>query len=511
MNPIDVDAESRIGEFFEILDQIQERVKEEEFETFVTQNLDKDQIQNIYQEALNNSNSENVQDLVEDIADWATRISSKMDQGTSPESFALISKVEKLFSNLYKIHNDRPLESVSKKQKVEENFPKKASRILKCREFSKDIVEGNVNEFFEHVFEKVLDYFKYNDCIEPFNVQEIYELLFEEDAIKEISHKKLQETELDPINPEAVHVVASLYACLNTFQKENKTIQEVQKAVQNYVNTQDSNISNLVYNPGQVVELKNEATEGEQNAIDLLEKFNTFEERLKEYPITLPFSDGLTNPCFMRDDKRQIKWAFKIIEKNKLMSKAEKLASLVNYHHQFPIPWTISLKIGENKGSAQFYLEGMEKIADLPDNANINTEKLHAIAIFDILFGNCDRNSSNLLAKNMGDEYEIFGIDHDQIMLCQENERGSPLRQEYLAFKEMDEQLLPQIKELFDSERVEKYKKIMEKANIEQIMYEWTEKAAKKITELADKKHSIREIVVELQKYWRNEVLADFD
>lgn len=91
MNPVCTNPALNIGEFLDNLGYIEvedEILEDETCESFIPRRLNHDQIQNIYQEARDHLNLEEIQELVESIVSSAEFISTKVNKETCPDSFA---------------------------------------------------------------------------------------------------------------------------------------------------------------------------------------------------------------------------------------------------------------------------------------------------------------------------------------------------------------------------------------------------------------------------------------
>ncbi len=99
-------------------------------------------------------------------------------------------------------------------------------------------------------------------------------------------------------------------------------------------------------------------------------------------------------------------------------AKKEQVASLVNYHQKFPIPFTAYVNIGGQVGSVQLFIQNAEPLSEIRscNRAALNlieVNDLQYIMVYDLMFGNCDGHSGNVLClKNELGSYKLFSIDH---------------------------------------------------------------------------------------------------
>lgn len=99
-------------------------------------------------------------------------------------------------------------------------------------------------------------------------------------------------------------------------------------------------------------------------------------------------------------------------------AKREQVASLVNDHQKFLIPFTAYVEINEQVGSVQLVIPNVTSLSEIrcinrQALEQIEATDLQYIMIYDLMFGNCDGHSGNILCQKseMGG-YKLFSIDH---------------------------------------------------------------------------------------------------
>lgn len=160
-----------------------------------------------------------------------------------------------------------------------------------------------------------------------------------------------------------------------------------------------------------------------------------YRERLKDYPIVrtdLLFGTDRTahNTYVLIGEKKECLGIFKPLEANenrKEIVYREQACSLVNFHHVFPVPFTMLLEVKGWTGSMQIYINqarSMESIEldreSRPDFSENIRNDLQKLIIFDLIFANGDPNTGNILFSYEGDNKQnlgsMYGIDHDSCM-----------------------------------------------------------------------------------------------
>ncbi|MBA2369672.1 MAG: hypothetical protein H0V82_11700 [Candidatus Protochlamydia sp.] len=166
-------------------------------------------------------------------------------------------------------------------------------------------------------------------------------------------------------------------------------------------------------------------------------------------------------------------------------AKREHVASLVNYHGKFPIPYTSYVDLCGSIGSVQIFEPGCKPLPNfLDDESNpkklkqIPIEALQSMVLFDTLFGNCDRRADNVLYRPRineetgKDEIQLFAIDHGA---CMSASFDDPLKMDLLALPMMITGTYTQgLKDLiFNENNEEKNALIMREHGIEELAIEW--------------------------------------
>jgi hypothetical protein len=220
-------------------------------------------------------------------------------------------------------------------------------------------------------------------------------------------------------------------------------------------------------------------------------------DQLDSFPVVTPldidpFSHNIHQVFFLRDQNQQIGWVFKPDtqlqddgEGHKIRmqfgepdrASREHTASLVNFHHLFPIPITVRMDVLGYEGSAQLFVDGAIEVDDIPVNSRLNAKAMHSLLIFDLLFSNQDRNLDNIIFRKNEEEFFPFGIDHD-VCMCY----GEKLKIDYLNVSEVfDLQLLNDLECLISAENIQKYKGIMIENGRSTEAIEWVELASRTI------------------------------
>ena len=164
-------------------------------------------------------------------------------------------------------------------------------------------------------------------------------------------------------------------------------------------------------------------------------------------------------------------------------AKREHVASLVNYHGKFPIPYTGYVDLCGSVGSIQLFEPNCKPLPhffeDLSNAEKFNQmpiESLQSMIVFDTIFSNCDRRADNVLYRSVTSvsklEIEIFAIDHGA---CMSASFEDPLKMDLLALPNMITGSYTQgIKNLILNENdVEKNAFIMRSHGIEEPATEW--------------------------------------
>ncbi len=233
--------------------------------------------------------------------------------------------------------------------------------------------------------------------------------------------------------------------------------------------------------------------------------------------------DHLNAVYFIKNEEGGKIWVFKPIageEAQKHMvkkgerGKREHLASVVNFHLQFPIPPTVYVNYRGQVGSLQKFVDGHHDIeleesvesspdsersqedeeaipsrsASLPEVSqnNVNVVSLQKLAVFDILFHNTDRNSNNYLFSydEEAGKYTIKGIDNGECMgEVTRNFFGGTVFQhtniEFLPYIAEQQAFDPSCRDLISDENVGRYLDIMTEHGIPKDAIDRTKVVAK--------------------------------
>ena len=284
----------------------------------------------------------------------------------------------------------------------------------------------------------------------PINEEEIrnFNHLYFETDLRSLSDVATT-TPLDLINPSPSFVFQSLNGCLQALGSYNSCQEAVQAAedcaaAHPAPGLADDNIEYLLsMSPRALVrELADLRAAGEeglatvQNYERFLSDQANYQSRLSRYPIvatsTLLETDNVNATYVLHNLAGKKCWVFKPTEQpsDPNICFREHTASLVNDSGRFPIPLTLLVNLRGMTGSAQLFVEGGKTLIQI-ENAEdqISVNDLHAIAIYDMLFGNTDRHEGNILCVQQGAGYRAFAIDHDQ---CFMGNKGKPLSKELL-------------------------------------------------------------------------------
>ncbi len=159
----------------------------------------------------------------------------------------------------------------------------------------------------------------------------------------------------------------------------------------------------------------------------------------------------------------------------------EKLASLLNYHKKFPIPYTTCINLNGEMGSAQAFqsncltfTELLSEIQHQDKIAKIPLIQLQAISVFDLIFYNGDRHLGNILFRK--DTDELVAIDHGA---CMTMSLKDPLKMEYLALPQMNQPYSEEIQRLITEENdIERNANEMQRLGIGDKAIQWMKSAS---------------------------------
>ncbi|MCB1119045.1 MAG: hypothetical protein KDK65_03710 [Chlamydiia bacterium] len=158
---------------------------------------------------------------------------------------------------------------------------------------------------------------------------------------------------------------------------------------------------------------------------------------------------GYNSTFFLRDTNGNVLWVFKPEDGESAVcegiqvgggARREHVASLLNYHHRYPIPFTAYVSLNGRVGSVQRFQNGCQTLSEIRDQipgarhkVQLPLKALQGLTLFDLRFGNCDRNSANILChKSMSNDLvmdQLFGIDHGSSM---SSLASDPLLMDYL-------------------------------------------------------------------------------
>lgn len=131
-----------------------------------------------------------------------------------------------------------------------------------------------------------------------------------------------------------------------------------------------------------------------------------YRTQIKSFPIVdaqkIFDSDNIHDTYALIEDEVE-KWIFKSENShrnNTQMCTSEHMASLVNFDGALNVPLTVKIDIGDVSGSAQLVVPNCIKMATLGKNQELNKIDLldlQKTVVFDLLFGNMDRNDGNVI------------------------------------------------------------------------------------------------------------------
>ena len=160
------------------------------------------------------------------------------------------------------------------------------------------------------------------------------------------------------------------------------------------------------------------------------------------------------------------------------MSVREHLACALNFHRRFPIPATYFVEIKGFIGSVQLYIQNARANLETANPQQLSVTNLQALLVYDLLFSNGDRHTSNIVLQKRGQEMHVFGIDHDSCM-CMDNR---PLKIDYMEYgRAFNRTFDPSIPGLVSPESIEFYRKMMLERGMPKESVRWMEYAGETI------------------------------
>lgn len=341
-----------------------------------------------------------------------------------------------------------------------------------------------------------------------------------------LKHGNKDDSVTNFIQPHPIDVFVSLYKFLESVEVfdscedihnqvqiylEKKPV-STDLRVQFYLNQPEGDQKATLRGIRAMIDNEGEDTSAATSFIDELEAYthrlNLFKEGLKNFPIIdikdiINESININQTYFLHVDGK-INWIFKpasMNEKGGEIVQAECTASQLNYHHQFPIPLTISIKIKDWIGSAQVYVENTKKLTEIEtEGIPIDRDELQKLAIFDLLFANSDRNDENFIFQYSNDLARIVGIDHDRCLMFKQIEE---LKMDYLQHKEMRQPINEELRHLFSSDAIQAYKVIMMNNEVPHQMLAWVDTVEEALNKAIENKIPLKVVVLRLQKEYK--------
>ena len=158
-------------------------------------------------------------------------------------------------------------------------------------------------------------------------------------------------------------------------------------------------------------------------------------------------------------------------------AKREQLASLVNDHQKFLIPFTAYVEINEQVGSVQLVIPNVTPLSEIRCTNRAALDKIEAcdlqyIMVYDLMFGNCDGHSGNILCqKNDLGGYKLFSIDHGATLSKSYKDK---LFLDYMDLKHIAlTPLQPEVKEFVKSFDSKNSTQILKKHEVNQAAVDW--------------------------------------
>ncbi|CUI17952.1 Conserved hypothetical protein [Candidatus Protochlamydia naegleriophila] len=353
-------------------------------------------------------------------------------------------------------------------------------------------------------------------------VSAIHDALFDP-TIKKFSDKGIELNH--HVQPHPAYVFASLHALLTSVE-DFDSCDQIQEQVNKYlqekppVGTLDRFFAQTKPTQARLIGiLKGKASEGDEPSIAFLKdldeyqaKLKIFKDGLKGLPLvnarTMQEDSVNINQTFFLNVKGDSHWVFKPASENEKggeIMQAECTASKLNYHGQFPIPLTVALVIKDWVGSAQMFVQDSQKIAQIETaNIPVESDQLHKLAIFDLLFTNSDRNSANFLFQTSSHSASVVGIDHDSCLMFKEIKA---LKLEYLQIPALKQPLKPEMAVLFSKEAIATYKQIMAENDVPDLQLEWLDTVAEELNAALVAKTPLRDVIISLQSQYEERFL----
>lgn len=361
---------------------------------------------------------------------------------------------------------------------------------------------------------------------EPMTLEEIQEIhsIFFSPQLRTLSEQQISEP-LNHLNPAPAYVFNSLNNCLSAIMRMGGC-KEAIKSLETFCRTTMKpepvgSTAFLLFEAKNQEEIDKVITdlrtmgEGGNSAADAAEKYlaeiKQYNAKLKSFPMVdtrrIFDSPNIHDTHALLEDGVE-KWIFKPESGNSSqMCASEHIASQVNYHGAFKVPLTVMINIGGVSGSAQLVVPDCITLSTLTDNKDlgkIDLLDLQKTVIFDLLFGNMDRNNGNLLFQREGQIYRIFNIDHDQCFIAP---TGKPLLLCYDQLPQLNKKFLLDIDDLISPRAVNEYERQMRINQCDEEAIQWMKRVAKGLSQFISENRTAYAIIKFYCEKWDQRIL----
>lgn len=356
-----------------------------------------------------------------------------------------------------------------------------------------------------------------SDPLEEEEIRKIYHLFF---ATKIREHIPVESLPIDPLRPHPARIFQNLYACFGALSSYNtcdealeqsgkhhqskpKPIRSVEillkaprgqreRVLQGFRDT----IDDFAQQIEDGVELLGEKQTKFLKSKDFITSYETFLENVethregyKNFPMirAADFTGHETmHESYFLNADNTFQWIFKpfLREEASLdhnlrgMAKREHTASLVNFHHQFPIPLSIYINIKGWIGSAQLFVPNTHNVTQVQSREGIVFQRdLQKILLFDLLFYNTNRHLGNLLLSETAETsvYQAYGTDHD---FCFQEPGSKPIKIDCSFLLDINLPLEADLIDLVSLNSRQEYERRMQIHSIPKENIEWMNQSA---------------------------------
>lgn len=337
-------------------------------------------------------------------------------------------------------------------------------------------------------------------------IQNLHELFFGTELLGLSQAALVQD---DPCHPSVPYLVHTLFDCLSTIRSRG--------GCQECLEAFECHLEATPQPKDAVATLMEFGEEDRASALrglaqmpggtQIIAAFNTFQSTLQTHrqaystfpivPTTRLFGSINVNQTFaLHDSQGKICFIFKPQELNRgpFISMREHTASLISRRFAFPVPKTVLVTLGEWTGSAQLFVSGCTKkdaIKKSREQGLISKSDAQKIVIFDLLFGNCDRNEDNIIFKKAGRMYKAYAIDHDRCF----GGPGESMLQYYEIFPFLNQPFDSSVSELLSDEALAHYSEVMGVHEMDKSSIEWMHHAAQILLQGIEEGRTINKVV----------------